>query len=286
MENIVLQVGPFTVKLESALSAVGNSVRKLYPNDFVVAGESAVFADFHIKIAQPSLIRSWYKPQVQFYADGKAPFKPLPLSQAYPFFEWGLNWCIATHVFNYLLIHAAVLEKQGCALILSGMPGAGKSTLCAALANRGWRLLSDEMAVVDLQSNAVIPIVRPISLKNQAIAILKDFAPKAVFGDSFYDTAKGTVAHMKPSDDSIGKASQTADAKWIVFPRYQADAQTRLLPLPKGQVVLKLAENSFNYSILGGQGFMAMCDLVERSQCYEFEYSNLDEAIALFAGLQ
>lgn len=272
--------------LESGLPAVSSSVRKLYPEDFFLSANTDYFADFHIKIAKPSLIRSWYKPQVQFYADGKTPFKPLPLSQAYPFFEWGLNWCIATHVFNFLIIHAAVLEKQGNALILSGVPGAGKSTLCAALANRGWRLLSDEMAVVDLTTNAVIPIVRPVSLKNQAIDILKSFAPHAVFGDSFYDTAKGTVAHMKPCEDSIAKASQTAFAKWIVFPRYQPDAQTTLQPLSKGQVVLKLAENSFNYSILGEQGFMAMCDLVERSECYEFEYSNLEEAIALFAGWQ
>ncbi|MFA5984838.1 MAG: HprK-related kinase A [Methylococcaceae bacterium] len=286
MERILLNVGPFSINLETPLKPVIESVKMLYAEQFFLTDSTANgFFDFHIKIDNPSQLRRWYKPQVQFYFDGKLPFKPLPFSQAYPFFEWGLNWCIATQVFNYLLIHSAVVERNGFALILSGQPGAGKSTLCAALVNRGWRLLSDEMAVVDLQTNWLIPIVRPVSLKNESIQIIKNFAPDVVLGESFYDTAKGTVSHMKPGMDSVLKAKQNSPCKWIILPRFVKGADIVLKELPKTEAVLKLAENSFNYAILSSQGFLSLCELVDASYCYELEYSNLDEAIALLADL-
>ena len=63
--------------------------------------------------------------------------------------EWGLNWCVAGHAHQYLMLHAAALERNGRAVILPGDPGAGKSTLTAALMLSGWRLLSDEITLVD-----------------------------------------------------------------------------------------------------------------------------------------
>ena len=45
------------------------------------------------------------------------------------------------------------------AVILPAPPGSGKSTLCAALVNRGWRLLSDELTLVDF--DAVRRSLRP-----------------------------------------------------------------------------------------------------------------------------
>jgi hypothetical protein len=207
------------------------------------------------------------------------------LSQSYAFFEWGLNWVVASYIHQYLIIHAAVLEKQGHVLILCGEPGAGKSTLCAALATRGWRLFSDEMAIIDLQTNQIIPFVRPISLKNKAIDLIKQFSPEIVMGDSFFDTAKGTVAHMKPPKSSVLASKTTATGKWIVFPKYLEGSETSLQTVSKGETVIKLAKNAFNYNIQGSRGFESVCQLVKNSDCYAFEYSDLDEAVNLFAEL-
>lgn len=284
-KKILLKIEPFTIQLETDLIPVIDSIYNLY-SDYVFPVESdALFIDFHIRITCPSLFRRLYKPQVQYYIDGKCPFKPLPLSQAYAFFEWGLNWVVASHIYQYLIIHAAVIEKNGSVLILCGEPGAGKSTLCAALVARGWRLFSDEMAIIDVHSQQIIPFVRPISLKNKAIDIIKQFSTDAVIGDSFQDTAKGTVAHMKPPKNSVLASKITAKGKWIVFPRYSEGSEISLRTLAKGETVIKLAENSFNYNVRGGLGFEALCHLVEHSDCYAFEYGKLDDAINLFAEL-
>lgn len=287
-EHVVyLYIAPFIVRLQSDIPDVLTSIESLYQNKLVLTAEQhpEIFSDYHVRIIKVRGLRSFYRPQVQFYFDGKTPFKPLPYSQAFPFFEWGVNWCITNHTYQYLLLHAAVIEKNGKALILPGQPGAGKSTLCAALVCRGWRLLSDEMAVIDMHSKELIPIVRPVSLKNESITIIKDFSPEAVYGTSFLDTAKGTVAHMRPPDSSYLHSRLRVVASRIVFPQYQASAATNLLALPKGQALLKVAENSFNYNVLGNQGFATLCDLIQQCDCAEFVYSDLDEAVHLFSNL-
>ncbi|WP_017839381.1 HprK-related kinase A [Methylotuvimicrobium buryatense] len=279
-EAILLEIKPFKVCIETSLPAVIDTIKALYSDYNYFIYDDSVFVDFYIKIEKGGFFRGYS--QAQCYIDGKTPFKPLPLSQAYPFFEWGLNWIVASHIHYYLLLHAAVVEKNGHALILCGKPGAGKSTLCAAMVGNGWRLFSDEMAIIDLKTNELVPFVRPVSLKNRSIDLIQEFVPEAVFGPCFHDTAKGIIAHMKPNSASVFLANKKAFSKWIVFPQYQEHSQTLLQSFPKGKTVLELIKNSFNYNMLGGYGFSNLCQLVDRSDCYNFIYSNLDEAVVLF----
>src|SRR3546814_969352 len=63
--------------------------------------------------------------------------------------DWSSDVCSSD--LQFLIIHAAALEKSGRAAILPGAPGSGKSTLTAYLVHNGWRLLSDELALISLQ---------------------------------------------------------------------------------------------------------------------------------------
>ena len=47
-----------------------------------------------------------------------------------------------------------------------------------------------------------------------------------------------------------------------------------------------LAEQSFNYDILGRAGFEGLTQMVDRCDCYEFSYGDLEEAVHAFAGLR
>jgi len=282
-EGLYFSVGPFIVCLHTSISSVIEGITLLY-NDCSIA-ETTAFADYHISLQQASGIRRWYHPQVNFLFDGHRPFKPLPLNQAFPSFEWGLNWCIANNAHQYLIIHAAVVEKNGRAVILPAPPGSGKSTLCAGLVNRGWRLFSDELALISMKNGSLIPIPRPVNLKNDSIEIIKSFAPDAVFSQKVRDTNKGTVSLMKAPIDSVLRSSEVAEAAWVIFPHYLADAEALLTPKPKAHACMALAQNAFNYNVLGAQGFKVLSNLIDVSDCYEFSYSKLDEAIAAFDSL-
>jgi len=278
-----LKIGGFNVCLSSSIPEVADHLLVLYGASDVINDEA--FIDFYISLAPPSKLRRYFRPQVNFSYDGYFPFKPLPYDQASAMFEWGLNWCIASHSHQYLIIHAAVVERNGQAFIFPGTPGSGKSTLCAALVCSGWRLLSDEMTLVSLADGLVYPVPRPISLKNRSIDVIRSFSPDVIFGEIVNDTSKGSVNHLRPPDRSVELGKMPAKPAKLIFPKYEQKSATNLVPLSKSRAFLKLAENCFNYNILGVEGFNSVGDLIDSSDCYDFKYSSLDEAITLFMEL-
>lgn len=282
-DGLRFKIGGFNVCLSSSVPAVAEHLLCLYGAFDVL--DNAAFIDFYTALEPPSKLRRFFRPQVNFSFDGYFPFKPLPYKQASAMFEWGLNWCIASHSHQYLIIHASVVERNGQAFIFPGTPGSGKSTLCAALVSRGWRLLSDEMTLLSVNDGCVYPVPRPISLKNRSIDVIQDFAPDAVIGEVFKNTAKGSIGHVRPFDDSVALGEIPAQPAKLIFPKYERDSNTVLTPLSKSRALLKAAENCFNYNILGLKGFTSLSNLIDASDCYEFKYSHLEEAVALFTDL-
>ena len=275
-----LRTGPIVNSIQSRLAKVAQGVALHYA-DYKIE-DLGGFADFHVRVAPPVSVRRWVKPQVCFQFDGVSPFLPLPGSQAFAMLEWGLNWCVSNHCHQYLIVHAASVERSGLALILPGPPGSGKSTLCAGLVSRGWRLLSDELTLLDLATGHVIPLPRPVSLKNESIAAIGRFAPEAQLGPPVHDTLKGSVAHMKAPTDSVRRATEVARPRWIALPRYEDGTAARLAPVSKARTFMHLADHAFNYNVHGRRGFELLAEVIANSDCFEFEYSTLEDAVAVF----
>jgi len=275
--GILLRTGPFNVRVHSSVEAFADLFLSFY-GEFPLVPAPAI-TDFRVRLLQTGGLRRWWRPQVEFLLDGQAPFLPYPLSHAFPLFEWGLNWSIAMHAHQFLMLHSAAVERNGRVLLLPACPGCGKSTLCAALVSRGWRLFSDEFGLVRLDDGQLMPLARPLPLKNRSIGVIRDFAPDAMLGPDFHGTRKGTVAHLRSPATCVHQAAVPASPGWLVFPRYRAGAPLRLEPIVKPRAFMKLANNSFNYHLLGLQGFQGVARLVRDCDCYMLSYSNLDEAI-------
>lgn len=277
-QGLCFEVGPFTVRLRSKEQSFIQLFRDLYFDFPVIANDRLI--DFYIDMVAPPNIRRWIRPQIIAIIDGQVPFLPFATSYAMPLFEWSLNWCIARNAQHFLMLHAAVLEKQGKALILPAMPGSGKSTLASALAHRGWRFLSDEFCLIHLIEGQVIPIPRPTPLKNESINVIRNFASEAFIGPLFEKTRKGTIGHVRAPSASTQQMKTTATPTWVVFPRYESESEVIMEPFDKASAFLKLASNSFNYTLLGEQSFNSIKAIIERCDCYNLSYSNLDHVIS------
>lgn len=273
---MLINTGAYVFRLKTKQQQILSIIDTLYGD--VTTETEAV--DFQISIRSTSFLRRFIKPQVSFYCDQHTPFKPLPANQAYPLFEWGMNWCIATHDHTRLLIHAAVLVKNGQAIIFPAAPGSGKSTLTAYHSLSGWSLYSDEMAIIDLETGLVEPLYRPICLKNDSIDLVKSWFPNPIFTPTWRDTQKGDVAHLKAKSWSEHQDLQPVPISAIVFPKYTKGHDLSIYQLTQLQGFESLSKNAFNYSVLGKAGFYAVDKLIRQSKLFEIKYSNLQEVDA------
>lgn len=279
-DGLTIRTGPFNFRIISAIDSVADGLQLLYADYPLVNGPE--FVDFTVTLARSRWLRRWWRPQVIFAYDGGHPFVPLPIDHAFPLLEWAMNWCISTQAHHYLSLHAAVIERNGCAVIMPAPPGSGKSTLCAGLVSRGWRLLSDELTLISLADGLITPLGRPISLKNQSLEVIRKFVPGVVLNQVTHDTTKGSVSHMKVASAHVDRHDDRVRPRWVIFPKYVPEARAELTARSKANSMLELGRNSFNYTVLGLSGFEMLADVISASDCYDFRYSQLEEAVSVF----
>lgn len=272
-----LNAGPFIIRIRTPIGAFADNFRDLY-GEFPVF-KSVDFADFQVELERPRTIRWWLKPQVLFRLEGLQVFEPFPEDTAFPLFEWGLNWCVGHRAHQFLMLHAATLERGGAGILLPALPGSGKSTLCAAMALSGWRYMSDEFGLFDFEQRKLIALPRPAALKNESLRVIREFAKDSFIGRLYPKTRKGTVGHLRPPDAAIKDMAIPAKPGFVIFPRYLPGAPVTLKSVHKSQAFLRLAQNSFNYELTGADGFLAVNEIIRAVECVEVSYSKLDEVL-------
>lgn len=278
-----VQVGEFSLRVESRVAELAAGLRCVY--DHYPVSVTGGRYDFDVRICPSSLARRWIGRNAVFSSSGLNPFLPMAAEHAHSLYEWGVNWVIGGSVHQYLILHSAVVEKNGKGVMLAAVSGSGKSTLAAELIMRGWRLFSDEMALIDGTAPWLVPFPRPVSLKNQSIELIRQRHPAAVFGPLAHNTQKGTIGHLRVPDSSVDRATERVQPALIVFPKWASGAQLRVGPVGAGQAAMRLIDQSFNYAILGQLGFERLVDLVQSAEAWEIEYSLLDDAVGALEDL-
>jgi HprK-related kinase A len=281
-EGLTASVGPFSVRFRSALPTVADYISSHYGPFPVLDQEGCHIA---IDVDAAAGFRRFVRRQAVFRGDGVAPFFPLPQDKAPALLEWGFNWCIGRRIHHLVVVHSAVVARDGRAALLPAPPESGKSTLCAALVAHGWRLCSDEFALVDPVTSRIFPLPRPISLKERSIEIIGGRMPGARFGPEVTDVEGTRTRYLAPPAESVALAEAVVRAAWIVVPRYVPEARTAFETVTHARMLAHLADSSYNYNALGPAGFNALVRLADGSTCHKLTYSNLDEALALFDDL-
>lgn len=89
-----------------------------------------------------------------------------------PIFILGTVFGILLHQREQIVLHASAVRVNGRAVLFAGASGAGKSTIAAALAQRGYPLVTDDFCTVSINKGSaplVYPDGRQLKLWAQAI---------------------------------------------------------------------------------------------------------------------
>ena len=270
-----LSVGPLSFRVGSAWPGPVAALRRLYAG--YPDGE---LADFTVRLEPVTPWRRWLRPSVAIQGDYMLPdAAPLPLAHGLVAAEMGMNLQMALGERRYLLLHAASVEKDGRALILTGESGAGKSTLAAWLGEHGWRFMGDEFALLEPETGMLFPFPRAVSLKNESIAAMGALVSEERFGPQLEGTPKGTIRHLRPNHDSVARMTEPARPALILFPRFGHAAEIR--PVGPAEAFMRLTQASTNYVALGQRGFDALTGLVRDCRSLALDYPDGAKAAEL-----
>lgn len=235
--------------------------------------------DFTVRLFAARPWRRVLRPSVMIGGDFVLPeAAPLPLAQGLLAAEMGMNLQMALGQRRYLLLHASVVERDGEAMVMTGVSGAGKSTLAALLSLRGWRLMGDEFALLDPETGQLHAFPRLVSLKNASIATVAAEARADRFGPLLEGTPKGTIRHFVPDAQAVATMTQPARPALILFPSFGFEPAAR--ELAPSEVFVRLTQASTNYVALGERGFAALTHLVTSVPARAIDYPDTANAIA------
>lgn len=271
--TVSLHIGPYVYRIHTNVGPVQEGIDALYAR--FPRSSDTDFADFEVGMHAHHRLRPGARRAI-FRFDGNRLFAPVAENQAFATLEWCMNWVVSVHCNAYLKLHAGVVARNGQAVVMPGIPGAGKSTLCALLGLSGWRVLSDEHALIIRGTNQVVPLYRPVSLKNESIGLIRSRFPSAVFGPRAEDTHKGAVCHLKADSHPDTFATEPLPVAALLFPKYAADEPQKLTRAEKSRSFLSAAYHAFNYSLLGAEGFAAMRTLIDTTPCFNLSYTDPD----------
>ena len=271
-----IDLGAVSIHVDCSVSLIANNIKKLYPH--YVLDQSNSPNDYYIALKHGSGIRGYIRPQVVFEHDGDTPFKPVPEDHAYASFEWGVNYVVSNFAQNYLSIHSGVVARHDKAIIFPAPPGSGKSTLTTYLmAQPDWRVLSDEMSLLIPETRDVMPLVKPVCLKNKSIELARLWFPETSFSTVASATVKGNVAHLSPPDSSWEQRHKPASVTAIIFPQYRPSSPMKIYKLDKNQAFIMLAENTINLTLQSQLGFDTLIELIENTLQFEVHYSDVEQ---------
>jgi hypothetical protein len=177
---------------------------------------------------------------------------------------------------DHLALHAAALAFGGQGVLLPGATGAGKSTLAASLVAAGFDYLTDEAAVIDVDTLEVVPFPKPLSLRPGSLDAL---------GRSPDPFEPGSQTLVPASALRSGASGRAVPTRILVFPGYQAGAASSLTPISRAEAMVELANNSFNFMTRGRQWLGVLSRLVSACTCVRLVNGNLDVARNLLLAL-
>jgi HprK-related kinase A len=274
MHQLYLTVGPTRFRLASTWRRPLDQLAALY-KDYPTSQDG--YADFTVRLEPEKPWRRYFRPSVHISGDFWLPdAAPLPLDQSLLAAEMGMNLQMALGWRRHLLLHASSVEKDGKALLMTGLSGSGKSTLSAMLAEKGWRFMGDEFALLNPDTGMVHSFPRLISLKNEAIAAMKAIVPENRFGPLMKGTPKGDIRHIVPPLDAVNRMVDSAKPALLLFPRFGHDPALR--DMGKSEIFVRLTQASTNYVALGETGFRALTRFVDNVPTKAMDYQSGDQA--------
>jgi hypothetical protein len=174
-----------------------------------------------------------------------------------------------------IAFHAACLLSAEKCLLVSGRPGAGKTTLAVHLTEVGFRYAADDIVLISPDGRAMGVPFAP-TIKAGAWAMIEKFRPELSKSAVHIRSDGKRVRYLKvPQTARSGSVS----VGWIIFIERQSNVPAKLTPLGQLETMSRLIEGSY---APGGkmthQGFQSIKRTLANAKSFDLHYSDAAQA--------
>ena len=191
-----------------------------------------------------------------------------------------LLWKLAIDRYEFLFyIHSGVVGTGGRCVLLPAAAGSGKSSLTAALVHRGYRYLSDEVALIEPRTFRVPAVPLALCVKGTGWQLMSRYFPnlRTLMGHQRADLKR--VRYVPPDPATI--QTEGALVSHVVFPRYDAEAATEIRPIARSEALRRLMSECWACGHLDSTNVTELVRWIGRIDCYELTFASLETAADL-----
>ena len=189
--------------------------------------------------------------------------------------EWRLYAASAAESPALLVVHAGAVARDGVALLLPGVSGAGKTTLTYALAARGWRTLTDDLLSLDTTPDnpdgemLALPCERCGHVSPGTLELL------AEVGVALEGPVAGLVGYHRPCE-----RAEAASARYVIAPQYHAGTAGAATPMTQAETAALLMKASFaQRRVQYHQQWQAAVRIAAQTRGWWLTYGSLNDAL-------
>ncbi|MCC6178284.1 MAG: hypothetical protein IT305_23520 [Chloroflexi bacterium] len=210
--------------------------------------------------------------------DGKLVGRPYRQDEVLAYVDRAINAAaVASLGSRYLLLHAGAIAYQGRGCLLPAASGSGKTTLVAGLIAAGCEYFSDEVAVIDLSSDTLLPFPKPLGVKAGSRQVLSRAFPE-LRTDLPRRRIDGRAIWLLPPPDRTQPAGPVPVAA-VVVPRYVHEGCTRFTQVAPARVFPELLSQVPDLCERDGRNFRALSRVLRSSRCYRLTFGPLETAL-------
>jgi uncharacterized protein (UPF0276 family) len=193
-----------------------------------------------------------------------------------------LRWRSVACYPSLMSLHAGVVSFGDGCMLLPAPTGSGKTTLTAGLVRAGATYYSDEIAVLDADTLAVIPVPLSLTVKDGSLEPVRQLYPEVDTLTPHVREDSVRVRYLPPPAAALPASGASMRARWIVFPQYAANAATSLRPIDRPAALWRLLEESYiPAGSLNRARAESLVGWMREVDCYALPFSSLKRAVDL-----
>jgi hypothetical protein len=142
----------------------------------------------------------------------------------------------------------------------------------------GCKYLSDEVALIDLESGMLHPFPRALGMSQRSIGLIPGLRERLTPELGASDRVE---RHVPPDALRPSPIGGPCELRCVIVPEHVPGASTVLEPTRRSEAVLAMMANAFNFAEFKGAGLVALAAIAQHVSAYRLRMGELSAAVDL-----